>query len=124
MIYVLTGEQQYQVESLVDAALTTNQKKKEKQRKRRRSGFHRRPYRTLNEEKKRKASCQKAEDSNEANNTDDLVMEVPEDQPLDYAIDEYLDASSKLLNILHSQYNRHSPRRLHRASQELESCCE
>ena len=68
-------------------AMATVQKRKEKQRKRR-GGFTRRPDRTLNEEKKRRASAQKAGASREANPSDDAVMEDPDDQPLDYAIDD------------------------------------
>jgi len=78
MMYVLTGEQQYQAESLVAGAMATLQKRKQKQRKRR-GRFTRRPDRTLNEEKKRRASAQKADASREPNPSDDVVMEVPDD---------------------------------------------
>ena len=100
MMYVLTGDQQYQAESLVAAAMATLQKRKEKQRKRR-GRFTRRPDRTLNEEKKRRrAEAQKADASREPNPSDDVVMEVPDDQPLNFTIDDYLDAPSKQLYTL------------------------
>jgi hypothetical protein len=56
MMWVLTGDCQYQKESQSVAALQTNQKKEQRKRKKRGS-FYRRPDRSLNEKKKRRASA-------------------------------------------------------------------
>jgi hypothetical protein len=117
MMYVLTGDQQYQAESLVAGGLTTQQKRNEKKRKRR-GRFTRRPDRTLNEKKKGRAEAQKANASRESeqelpiNHADDAVMEVPDDQPLDYEMNDYLDVPSKHSLFSKSLFYRHPPRRL------------
>lgn len=106
MMWVLTGDSQYQKESLAIGAMTTHQKMKERKRKKRGS-FYRRPDRSLNEKKKRRASAQKHEKPLKAKN--DVPMEVDEirqeeaetalieddDQGSDYEVDEYLDVLSK-----------------------------
>jgi len=106
MMWVLTGDSQYQKESQSVAALQTNQKKEQRKRKKR-GNFYRRPDRSLNEKKKRRASAQKHEKPLKANG--DEPMEVDEirqeeaetalieddDQGSDYDVDEYLDDPSK-----------------------------
>jgi hypothetical protein len=110
--------------------LQTNQKKEQRKRKKRES-FYRRPDRSLNEKKKRRASAQKHEKPLKANN--EVPMEVDEirqeeaetalveddDQGTDYEVDEYLDVPSK---YVYSQFYRHPPSRLLRASQGLCRC--
>ena len=98
----------------------TQQKIKEKNYRKRKGGYFRRPDRSLNEKKKRRASAQKA-DTMESEHKQPFMIERPlkaadddpmkvdqihqeeaetaliEDgeQPLDYNIDEYLDDPSK-----------------------------
>jgi hypothetical protein len=130
MMWVLTGDSQYQKESLAIGARTTHQKMKERKRKKRGS-FFKRPDRSLNEKKKRRAEAQKLEKPLKANG--DEPMEVDEirqeeaetalieddDQGSDYEVDEYLDVPSK---YSYSQFYRHPPSRLLRASQGLCRC--
>ena len=106
MMWVLTGDSEYQKESLAIGARTTHQKMKERKRKKRGS-FYRRPDRSLNEKKKRRASAQKHEKPLKANNyvpmeVDEIRQEEAEtalieddDQGSDYDVDEYLDDPTK-----------------------------
>ena len=123
MMYVLTGEPRYQVESLVAGGQTTQRKIQERKRKRRR-GFHHRPDRTLNEQRKRRAAAQRADASREAElhplmaatalkeevkepmEVDEIHQEdahtalvEEDDQGSDYDVDQYLDDPSKYLLI-------------------------
>ena len=89
------------------AARTTHQKRNERQRKRR-SGFHRRPNRNLNVQKKRRASAQRADAAikvEEIPQEDGGFLLVEDDgQPLDYVIDDYLDDPSKTIYVLIPYY--------------------
>ena len=140
MMYVLTGDKKYQVESLVAGAMTTNQKRKQRKYKKR-GRFYHRPDHTLSEKKRKRAEAQKAEASREPEpeqpimaeepvmedveepmevdeirlGGDDTAMVQDDDQPLDYNIAEYLDDPSKLFIYFTKNY-RPPPSRLHRAS--------
>jgi hypothetical protein len=134
MMYVLTGDRQYQKESQAIGGKMTQQKRKQRRYKKRGS-FYRRPDRSLNEKKKRRASAQKADTSMEkplkANDDEPMVVDnihqeevetaliYEDDQGSDYEIDEYLDDPSKHLFSFILILNRHPPGRLLRASQAL-----
>jgi hypothetical protein len=121
MMYVLTGDRQYQKDSLAVGARTTHQNMKERKGKKR-GIFYRRPDHSLNEKKKRRAFAQKLEKPLKANN--EVPMEVDEirqeeaetalieddDQGSDYDVDEYLDVPSK-----HSLFHIHNSIDTHHA---------
>jgi len=110
MMWVLTGDSQYQKESQSVGGKITQEKREQRKRKKRGS-FYRRPDRSLNEKKKRRASAQKHEKPLKSNGDEPLdePMEVDEirqeeaetalieddDQGSDYDVDEYLDDPSK-----------------------------
>ena len=120
MMYVLTGDRQYQKESQSIGGKMSQQKRQMRQRRKGRRFTHK-PDRTLNEKRRRRASAQNADINNgplqelplmvektvKAN--DDAPMEKvkvyhedadtaimkEDDQGIDYNIDEYLDDPSK-----------------------------
>jgi hypothetical protein len=138
MMYVLTGDRQYQKESQSIGGKMSQQKRQMRQRRKGKRFTHK-PDRTVNEKKRRRASAQKADISIvkeqeqpfikadvdapmevvEVNHEDaDTAIMQEDDQGIEYNIDEYLDDTCKHSQI-HSLYFRHPPSRLHRASQAL-----
>jgi hypothetical protein len=118
--------EKYQNDSQAIGLAIARQKKQERQRKKKGAKkFTRKPYRMLNENKKRRTSTQKADNIMESmdeqalmadkvlNDCEDAIMQEDEigydkadttlvedgDQGSDYNIDEYLDAKCKLFII-------------------------
>ena len=86
MMYVLTGDEQYQKVSQIASAKMTHQKMQERKYRKRKGGYFRRPDRSLNEKKKRRASAQKA-DTMESEQEQPLMVERPlkaaDDEPME-----------------------------------------
>jgi hypothetical protein len=98
MMYVLTGDRQYQKESQTFGARMTLQKREQrKYRKRKGRRFDLRKDHTLNEKKKRRASAQKA----------DAIMQYEEEQPLmaEKAIKSQDDAPMEEVEVKHEDAN-------------------
>jgi hypothetical protein len=126
MMYVLTGDQKYQMESQVASAMAATQKRKQRRRKRGNT-FFRRPDRSLTVKRQRRAFASRAEATREPEPghplmiveplkaDEDVAMDeeedeihqedantalVEDDQGIDYDIDQYLDDPSKAFHIL------------------------
>jgi hypothetical protein len=122
MMYLLTGDRQYQKDSQAIGRLVANHKRTQrKYRKRGAKGFDRRKDHSINLKKKRRASAQKADISIESEQEQPLMVEqalkADDDAPMDvdqirqeeadtavmqeddrgseYNIDDYLDDHSK-----------------------------